>query len=127
MNLDVDNLRLETTQDGQIVAEPSYVAYLREQGHTIEEINEAHTEPSTSESDKAYLVVNITTYRYPKTHRQLDIAEHEMDLWVCSCWSYRSNSADVSDGQAPDGTCKHVRSVGREQKAREDDQQETLP
>jgi hypothetical protein len=126
MNLEADNLTQRVNQAGEVVVEPNYVEFLRNEGHVIESISETHTVPSESDKDKAYLVMMVDTYQYPRDHPELDIAEHGLSLPVCSCWSYRSSSADVSEGNKPDGDCKHVRAVFREQRAQADEQQEKL-
>jgi DNA-binding transcriptional MerR regulator len=126
MNLEVDNLTQDVTQDGRIVLQPSYIAFLASQGYTIEEIKEAHSVPSESDNGKAYLVVKVATYRYPKDDSRLDLVEDKIELTCCSCWSYRQNSNDVRDGELPGGDCKHVRKAFREKRAKQDQQQEEL-
>ena len=125
MKLNADNLKTDV-KDGQLVIEPQYVQYLREHNYAIEAINEIHTVPSES-SDGAHLVVNIQTYEYPRKHEKLDVVEHETNLWVCDCWSFRQNSNDVSKGLVkPGGSCKHVRAVDKVQRAKNDEKQVEL-
>lgn len=128
MNLQTDNLEPRLTDDGQIVVEPSYLTYIRSQGYILESVDEIQTVPSESEKGKAYLVVTVTTYEYPKNHPELDYAEHEYQLHTCSCWSYRQNSKDIgpSNGHKPDGTCKHIKKLNKVERAKEDDNQSTL-
>ena len=127
-SLEADNLETSVNDEtGELVIEPQYVKFLRANDYTIESINEVHTVESESEPDKAYLVVNITTYDYPKDHPELDVVEHERDVWACSCWSYRQNSNDVSNGLVkPDGSCKHVNQVSKVKRAKNDNNQDTL-
>lgn len=113
-DLNAENLETDTTVDGRIVIEPSYIKYIRENGYKVDDIKEVHTVESESGSG-AHLVVRIQTYEYPINHRKLDFVEHEMDLFVCDCWSYRNNSVDVIETeQAPDGTCKHCSKIRNE-------------
>ena len=127
-NLEADNLETSVNDEtGELVIEPQYIQYLREHNFTIEELNAVHTVESESEPDKAYLVVNITTYDHPKDHPELDVVEHERDVWACSCWSFRQNSNDVSNGLVkPDGSCKHVERVSKVKRAKNDKAQNTL-
>jgi len=129
MNLNADNLNIRANNYGEIIVEPSYVEYLRENGHTIEEVNESHSVPSNSR-EMGHIVMNITTYLYPKDSALLDLAEHDIQLWVCDCWDYRNTSVDVAEdvSNTPDqcGTCRHIQSVSKVQKAKADEKQDTL-
>jgi len=128
MNLDAENLTAEVDQETQTLRiEPQYVEYLREHNYTIESLNEVHAVKSESDPESGYLVVSITTYEKPKDSPKLDAVADEMDLWVCSCWSYRTNSNDVSEGiTKPGGSCKHVRAVSKTEKAKADEAQSEL-
>jgi len=127
--LSADNLTISVTQDGQIVHEVGYVGYLREHGHTIEDVVESHTVASNSR-DMAHMVMKVKTYDYPKDDPQLDYAEHEVDIWVCDCWNFRrEHSADVSEqGVKPSdsGVCRHIKAVSKVEKAQSDDNQKGL-
>jgi len=128
--LSAENLRLGTTDDDdQIICEPSYAKYLRTQGYAIESVIEAHTVPSESSKGKAHLVLKVETYEFPHGDPRLDVVEHETELWMCDCWDYRSNSADVSEPNTKpteSKRCKHVRRVSREERAKQDPNQDTL-
>ena len=118
-----------TTVDGQLVLEPEWVDYLRSQGYSVDAINEAHTVESTSR-DISHLVVNISTYDKPKDSPSLDVVADEVDLWVCSCedWQY-NQSADVSEDMvkpSDSGRCKHILSVDRVERAKNDENQAEL-
>jgi len=126
MKLENDNLIRRVNQDGEIVIEPSYVDYLRNQGYIIESVGDCRAIQSNSESNKSYLIVEFETYRYPRTHPRLDYAEHQQTVRACSCWAYRDNCNNVEDGEPPGGTCKHIRRTYREEKAKQDDQQQRL-
>jgi hypothetical protein len=128
MKLDTDNCEPRLTEDEQVVVEPSYITYIRNQGYTIESVDDIRVVPSESDKDKAYLVMTVTTYEYPKNHPQLDYAQHEYQLHTCSCWSYRQDSKDIgpSNGHKPDGSCKHIKAEYKTEKARQDDSQTEL-
>ena len=118
---------IDTTQDGQIVVEPAWVDYLRNQGYIVESVDEAHTVESSSR-DIAHLVVKITTYDKPRG--SYDAVEDEISLWVCSCedWQY-NQSADVSKNMvkpSDSGRCKHCLEVDRVERAKQDENQDTL-
>lgn len=122
-----ENIDADVSLDNRIRLEVGYLAYLREHGYQIESLDECHAVPSESDESKCYIVQKVTTYEYPKDHPKLDVSQHSHELWACSCWSYRSSTNDVAENEyPPDGDCKHIRSVSRERKAREDDAQHTL-
>jgi hypothetical protein len=119
----------DTTQDGRIIQEPAYCAYLREQGYTIDDVIEAHSVPSSSR-DKSHVVIQIQTYNYPRNHPELDVVEDEIELWVCSCENFwYDQKADVSESMVQPsecGACKHVKAVSKVEKAKADENQQTL-
>jgi hypothetical protein len=127
--LNADNLKTWVNKDGEVIVEPSYVKYLRENGYNIEAIGALHSVPSKS-SDGAHIVQEIQTYQYPRNHPKLDVAQHSTEIWVCDCWDYRSNqSVDVAETPLAEGSlgsCKHIRAVSKIANAKADDQQETL-
>jgi len=122
-----DNLTREMTNDGKLVLEPGYAGYLRSQGYTIEDIHSVDVVASDSDADKHYLVAKIDTYDLPMGHDNLDVAADGITLPVCTCWSWRSNSAYL-DEQHPSECrgCKHTRKAYREERAEADDSQATL-
>jgi len=130
MKHNADNLTVELaqTQEGErIVVEPQYIEYLRSQGYTIKSVDELHTIASESHDGVGYVVMQVRTYAYPKGHPELDLVAHEIQIPVCDCWSYRQNSNDVAnEGVQPGGSCKHCRSIFREEQAREDDSETEL-
>jgi len=73
-------------------------------------------------------VLNVTTYDKPKDHPNLDYAADEIQLWICDCWSYRNNSADVSNGEKPSECepCVHIQNVSKVERAEQDPAQDTL-
>lgn len=126
MNLDSDNLTVETTDDGRIVCEPGYIAFIRSQGYIIESVEELHCVPSDSETDTAHIVAEIVTYQYPRDDPRLDYAEHKLTLRCCDCWKWRQHSVDVPQNTPPGGSCHHIESVYKVEKAQNDDQQLSL-
>jgi transposase-like protein len=115
--LNAENLETDTTLDGQIVLEPQYCKYIRENGYRVEDIHEAHTVESES-SEGAHLVLKVESYEYPMNHPDLDLAAHERDFWVCDCgdFTYRK-SVDVSEKTIANqeiGQCKHIEKVQSE-------------
>ena len=121
--------KTHVTQDGRIVQEPGYIGYLREHGYTIEEVKESHSEDSNSR-DLSHNIIKVVTYDKPKDHPQLDLVEDEIEVWVCSCEDFQYNkSADVSESMVSPSQCnpcKHIKSVSKVQKAKNDDNQDTL-
>jgi hypothetical protein len=126
MKLDNDNLITRVNENGELVQEPSYIEYLRNNGYTIEAIQETRIIQSESDREKAYMVVKIETYLYPSDHEKLDVAQHRTELVVCSCWAWRSNSNDVAEGEKPGGSCKHCDSAFKVERAKNDNQQREL-
>jgi len=130
MRLDIaEHLETERTLDGQLVVEPSFVKYLRSQGYQVEGIEELHAVESESDEEKGYAVAKVKTYLFPSDDPLLDVAEHGISIWTCSCWDFRENSPDVSQ---PDVTpadtepCKHVKKCDKSVKASQDEQQQTF-
>jgi len=124
--LAADNLEVSTTMDGRPVFEIQYITFLRENGFTIDGFNDPRVIQSESDESKAYLVGKLETYTKPKDHPDLDVIEDQCEIVVCSCWSYRSNSADVTESKAPGGTCKHCEKAYMEERAKQDEKQTQL-
>lgn len=125
--LTADNLETGLTQDGRLTIEPGYLGYLRTQGYQIDQLKELHAVDSDS-SEKAHIVAKVGTFEYPKDHPALDYAEHSIDLWACDCWSFRTeHSVDLTES-SPAGcsACKHIETVSKAEKAKQDESQETL-
>jgi len=127
MKLEADNLAIDVSED-KIAIEPGYIGFLRSHGYRIVDFTEPHTIQSESTDGKAYLVGKLWTHLYPWNDPRLDIAEHDIIIPVCSCWQFRQNSADVSDGHKPDesGVCSHIKKAYKEYRAANDDEQATL-
>jgi len=121
-----ENITKEVTPEG-VIFEPGYAAYLRSQGHNVEDITEIDTVASNSEPDKKYLVAKIKTYDKPKDHPDMDLVADQIELPVCTCWSWRSNSADL-DEQRPSESrgCKHTRQKWKAERAKDDKNQTEL-
>jgi len=124
--LAADNLEVSTTMDGRPVFEIQYITFLRENGFTIDGFNDPRVIQSESDESKAYLVGKLQTYTKPKDHPELDIIEDQCTIPVCSCWSFRSNSVDVTESNEPGGSCKHVREAYMSEKAAADESQTEL-
>lgn len=122
MNLEAENLTVRVNANQEIVVEPSFIGFLRNEGYNIDGIEELRSVPSQSEKGKAYLVMQVQTYTKPKDHPELDIIEDKLTIPVCSCWSYRQNSSI----DPPQGDCKHIRNAYREEKAKSDENQTSL-
>ena len=122
MKLEAENLTVRVNANQEIVVEPSFIEFLRNEGYNIDGIEELRSVPSQSEKGKAYLVMQVQTYTKPKDHPELDIIEDKLTIPVCSCWSYRQNSSI----EPPQGSCKHTRKAYREERAKEDENQSTL-
>jgi len=126
--LDSDNLDAEIdTNTQQVTIEPSYLNYLREHGYTIDGLNEVHT-VQRDKSKTPHLVLNVETYEKPKDHPNLDYAADSISLWVCDCWAWRNQSADVSSGERPSECepCVHIKQVDKVERAKADNAQDTL-
>jgi DNA-binding transcriptional MerR regulator len=126
MKLEAENLKVSITNAQELIIEPQYVKFLRENGFTIDGIENLHAIPSESDKEQAYLVGQIQTYTKPKDHPELDVIEDQITIPCCSCWSYRQNSNDVTEGKSPGGTCKHCKKAYRVAKAKQDDNQTEL-
>lgn len=124
-----DNLHLEVTNDGKVIREPQIIQYLRQNGYTIEEVVEAHTVPSDSDPELVHDVLLIHTYEWPTNHPKLDYEAHQIAVFTCDCWAYRSESPDISEPEVtPDmlPTCKHIKGISKVERAKDDNQQTTL-
>ena len=126
--LNTDQLRLEAAPEG-VICEPEYVKFLRSQGYPIDDVKDVRLVESDSR-DMAHVVMTVVTTDKPKGHPALDVVEDETTLRVCSCEDFRYNrTVDVSEKTLADGNtgrCKHVKEAYRVEKAKADDQQETL-
>lgn len=111
--LNAENLNAEI-KNSRASIEPGYLEFLRDNDIGISELLEAHT-VKRSESDTAHVVLKV----------QL---ENGTELNCCDCWSFRSSSADVREGEKPSesGDCPHVRQVFRTQKAKADQSQNSI-
>ena len=126
--LTAENLNVETTDDGRIVAEVSFVGYLREHGYPIDGVSDA-TVIQRPDSDTAHLVYKIDTLDKPTDHPESDAVVDQISIPVCDCWSYRTDTPDVGEGETLAGatpSCPHVRSAYRVEEAKADDSQGTL-
>lgn len=83
--------------------------------------------PSESK-DHAYLVSKIEVLKHPMENA--DIVEDTIMSYLCSCpaFYYQESSEIETFERKPDemGKCKHIRSAYREERAKNDNQQETL-
>lgn len=124
--LNAENLAAEIAEN-RVCIEPGYLEYLRGHGHNIETLNEAHT-VKRKDSETAHLVLNVTVTTKPTTASDFDAVADKTDLWCCDCWSWRSSSADIANGEdiSSCGTCPHVTAVSKVEKANADPQQDTL-
>jgi len=127
MKLEADNLEVNVDDD-TVSIEPGYIGFLRGHGYRIVDFTEPHTIQSESTEDKVYLVGKLHTHLYPWNDPRLDITEHRATIPVCSCWQFRQNSADVSDGHKPNesGVCDHIKKAYKEYRAANDESQATL-
>jgi len=127
MNL-IDTIEPEI-HEGKIAIEPSYLDYLRSHGYVLEDVKNVQVIPSNSR-DAAHIVCEVETYDYPQGHDKLDIAADSLSIKICSCEDYQHNqSVDVSERplkEASAGSCKHLKSAYRAEKAKADDAQDTL-
>jgi hypothetical protein len=121
-----ENITKEVTPEAMIF-EPGYAGYLRSNGYNVEDIADIDTIASESNPDKKYLVAKIKTYDKPKDHPDMDLVADQCEIHCCSCWSWRSNSADLEEQKPSDSNgCKHTRQKWKAEKAQADDSQETL-
>lgn len=125
--LNADNLETRITEAGEVVVEPQYLAFMRDNGYPINGVKETHTVKREG-SDTAHIVMKVLTLNKPTSHPESDAVADQLDLWVCDCWAWRSNSVDVSSGVSPSecGTCPHIEAVDKSVKAANDDSQVTL-
>jgi len=122
----------DRTQDGRLTLKIPWVDYLRTQGYTLRAYEELHCVESGSR-DACHIVAKIQTYLYPKNSALLDIANenHQLSVWCCSCEDFTYNKS-VNVGEDIDITpdqcdpCKHIKSVSKVEKARSDENQDTL-
>jgi len=128
MKLYTEHMEQRSTDEG-IVMEPDYAGFLRSQNYAVNGLTDIHTVHSESD-DRAYLVAKIETLALPNHHPELDLVANQIELPVCSCDDWRYNqSVDISEsGVHPPacGTCKHIRSAYKEERAKADNQQVEL-
>jgi len=128
MNPNPDTTEIDVTDDGEVIVEPGYLAYLRSHGYRIVDVDKVRFIASSSR-DITHICCIVTTHEYPWGHEKLDVAAHKVELPVCSCEDFQYNkSVDVSDtllATEKPTHCKHLSNSYRELNA-EDDSQETL-
>jgi len=119
----------EETPHGALVIEPGYLDYLRTNGYPIVGLKEVHSVESESR-EMGHVVALIETYDKPEDSPDLDIVADTVELWTCSCEDFQyTQSADVSENLVSPsqcGTCKHIKSVSKVEKAKSDDAQRSL-
>jgi len=122
-----DNLEYEINPDGTISLDISYLTYLSSNGYTIDSIQELHQVQRSRDKDP-HMVAKVVTYDKPKDHPNLDYVADKMELWICDCWAFRNDSADVGADAKPSdcGTCPHIQAVSKTERAEADDSQATL-
>jgi len=125
--LKAENLDVGCTDEGTPTLLPKSLYFMQQEDYVIDSINEAHT-VKTEGSDTAHIVFNVTTYDYRRNDPRLDAVEHQLDMWVCDCWDYRSGFPDLREDTRPsDYTgCKHIDDVSKVQRAKRDEDQRTL-
>lgn len=122
-----ENITKELTDDGRLVFEPGFCSYLRSQGYQVTGVTKMATVSSENDPDKQYLVCKVGTHKYPKDHPKLDLVAHDIDIPVCTCWSWRNSSADLDHEQPQEsGDCKHVLEAFRTEQAKADENQTQL-
>ena len=128
MNLNTDQIDIEATPDG-VMMQPSYVGFLRSQGYNIDDVSDVHVVPSESR-DVAHVVMRVTTTDKPPGHPDSDIVADKTEIAVCSCENFSfEQGIDVSKKTLSEGnlgTCKHITSAYREERAKADKSQNTL-
>jgi len=128
MKLYPKHLKTEVTPEG-VIFENEFLGFLRSNGYSVNDVHSTHVVPS-SNGGHAYLVQKIDTMRLPSNHPDLDIVADKVTIPICSCDDFRYRcSPDVSqqakhphDG----GKCKHVIACYREERAKNDDKQQSL-
>lgn len=126
--LNAENLEIGLTQEGTPTILPKPIYYLQQNGYQIESINEVHTVHRDS-SDTGHVVFKIETYEYPKNDPRLDVAAHRVQIHTCDCWSYLTDHwPDLREDNKPSqaGACVHIQEVSKVEKAKSDENQETL-
>ena len=128
MKLNTDQIDIEATPDG-IMVQPAYISFLLSQGYNIDAVSDVQIVPSESR-DVAHVVMRVTTTDKPPGHPDSDIVADTTEIAVCSCENFQySQSVDVSMKTLADGnlgTCKHITSAYREERAKADKSQNTL-
>jgi hypothetical protein len=125
--LDAENLDVGCTDEGTPTLLPKSLYFMQQEGYAIDGVNEAHT-VKTEDSDTAHIVFNVTTYDYRRTDPRLDAVEHQINLWICDCWAYRSGFPDLREDTRPSDytPCKHIKAISKVERAKNDKNQETL-
>ncbi len=98
--------------------------YLRQNGYKLE-VKGVRIVESDSDADKAYVAKRIETTAVP--FKEADIAADSFETVLCSCPACRFQSLpDLStQNMASFSPCKHA-TVFREERAKQDDEQQTL-
>jgi hypothetical protein len=120
---------IRANTDGEIVTEPEYLTYLRSHGYHINGVHDV-THVESDSRDMEHMVCRIDTHELPFGHDDLDAVADEITIPVCSCEDYQYNqSVDVGEDSLRErspGLCRHLTAAFREERARQDDQQNTL-
>ncbi len=99
------------------------------QGHNCERLENAVAYNRKQDSeDSAYLLTKIETTRVPTA--KADYAVDKITMWVCNCHDMQYNKlkpflkGEITLDEV--GGCKHVKAHDKVERAKQDDQQETL-
>jgi len=99
------------------------------QGHNCERLTNAVAYNRKQDSeDSAYLLTKVETTRVPTA--QADYAVDKIELWCCNCpsFQYQSLKPFLNGEQTLDEirTCKHVKAHNKVERAKQDEQQDTI-
>lgn len=126
--LNADNLEFAVSPEG-IILDLTVLQYLREAGYNVEKVHSLHT-VKRANSDTGHVVVEADVTTLPTDHPEFDAVEDVTTMFVCDCWDYLSNRwpdlREVSMHPQDAGSCVHIRTVSREEKARNDENQTEL-
>jgi len=103
-------------------------SYFYENGYPVESIEEAYTviHEKTDDENTSHIVLKVETLSKP-----IDVADVAVDSvtkYCCDCKAYQfHHSVDLEERYLSEwGACKHIKSVSREEKAKADDNQDTI-
>jgi len=119
--------KLDTEQFGSDGVELEVFSYLYDNGYPVDSIEEAHAVVSEKDKDNTgHIVLKIQTLRKPL--KEADATTDQTTKFVCDCKAFQfHHSVDLEERYLSEwDSCKHINAVSKVEKAKADENQDTI-